>query len=105
MIKSRRSARATATILFVVSLLLSVESVFIDPNFLGAAINISIAFNFYFVIRNPDIVLAENFEDFGKKLDVTVDRKFLYGTTPWFPAILLLAVLYISYARYGLPFG
>lgn len=105
MINTRGSARAAATIFFVASVLLSVEAVFLDPGFLGAALNISIAFVFYFVIRNPDLVIARSFKEFGDRLDQEVDKKFLYGTTPWLPTFLLLAFLYISQARYGWPLG
>lgn len=99
-----RTANICVKVMFAGSIFLAMEGTFVSFDFVRSGVNISAAFCFYFLIRNPELLVAKNFDEFGDLLDDAVDKKFIWGTTPLYPAILLVSIGYIAYMRFGLPF-
>ncbi len=101
---SSRAANVFTKVLFAVSVFMSLEGTFVSLNFIQAAVNIPAAFCFYFLIRNPVLLVAKDFDEFGELFDDAVDKKFIWGTAPICPAMLLISISYIAFMKYGLPF-
>ena len=101
---SYNSANICIRVMFAGAVFMSLESTFFSLNFVRAGVNISAAFCFYFFIRNPKLLVAKDFDEFGDLLDDAVDKKYIWGTTPIYPAILLSSISYIAVMKYGLPF-
>ncbi len=99
-----RTAQNFTRFMFCLAIFMSLEGTFISLDFLRAVINISAAFVLYFLIRNPNLLIAKNFDEFGDLLEDAIDKKFIWGTTPIYPAILLCSISYIALMKYGSPF-
>lgn len=100
---SYNSANICIRVMFIGAVLMAIESTFVSLSFVMASVNISAAFCFYFFIRNPKLLVA-NFDECGDLLDDAVDKKFIWGTAPICPAMLLISISYIAFMKYGLPF-
>jgi len=101
---SERGALIVSGVMFAACVALAMNHTFVEPNFFKSAFCISLAFTFYFVVRNPRFLLSASFEEACDRYDDLRDKKFVFGATPLYPATLLIAIVYISYAKYGLPF-
>lgn len=67
---------------------------FVDQSYVGAMIGISSASVFYFLHRNPEMMMAKNWEEFGEHADNARDQKYVWGF-PALHAVMLAAILYI----------
>ena len=101
---SERGALAVAGVMFVACMALAMNHTFVKPDFIKSVFCISLAFTFYFVVRNPGFLLSTSFQEACERYDDLRDKKFVFGTTPLYPATILVAIIYISYAKYGWPF-
>ncbi|MFP6826332.1 MAG: hypothetical protein VB962_01640 [Pseudohongiellaceae bacterium] len=48
----------------------------------------------YYLLRNPQLLMAKTFDEFGDLYDESRDKKYLWGY-PGYQAVMLAAVLYI----------
>lgn len=72
----------------------AVLSTFFDQDYIGAIIGITATSMFYYVYRNPQLMMAKNWEEFCERYDDSRDKKYLWGF-PAFHAVMLAAILYI----------
>ncbi len=88
----------TATIVIVImggtSVGLAILHTFFDQSYIGAMIGISSASAFYFLYRNPDMMLAKSWDEFGELADKSRDKKYICGF-PAYHLLMLSAILYI----------
>lgn len=81
---------------WLVAITVAIWHTFFDQKVMGALIGISSAFSMYFLLKNPKILMAKNFGEFGELYDASRDKKYLWGT-PLCQLLILLAVLYILF--------
>jgi F0F1-type ATP synthase membrane subunit c/vacuolar-type H+-ATPase subunit K len=67
---------------------------FINQDYIGAMVGISSASVFYFLYRNPEMLMAKNWDEFGELADNSRDQKYVWGF-PAYHAVMLSAILYI----------
>ena len=87
-----RTAKIAISTMIVVSLGMAVLHTFFDQSYLGAMVGISSASAFYY--RNPEMMLAKSWDEFGELCDSSRDKKFIWGF-PAYHAVMLSAILYI----------
>ncbi|MBL4582722.1 MAG: hypothetical protein JKY29_12990 [Gammaproteobacteria bacterium] len=87
-------ARRAILVMCSVSVGLAILHTFIDQDYLGAMVGISSASVFYFFYRNPEILMAKTWEEFGELADNSRDQKYVWGF-PAYHAVMLAAILYI----------
>lgn len=92
--RTLRQAKAFALVLLLLAIILGVGRTFFDPDLTGAVIGISVTPMFYWLYRNPEVLLATNYREFCKRYDKARDMKYLKGF-PLYYVILALAVTYI----------
>lgn len=93
LIKPKAAVRIT-TVLGLISVSLAILYTFFDQNYLGALVGISSASAFYYLYRNPKMMMAKSWDEFGKLYDSSRDKKYLWGF-PAYHAVMLLVILYI----------
>ena len=91
---TRKIAVRAIKIMILLAIGLAVLNTFIDQSYVGALIGISSASTFYFAYRNPDMLMAKSFDEFGDLFDIARDKKYLWGF-PAYHAVMLAAILYI----------
>ena len=77
-----------------ISVGLTIFHLFIDQDYIGAMIGISSASVFYFLHRNPEMMMAKTWEEFGEQADNSRDQKYVWGF-PAYHVAMLAAILYI----------
>ncbi|MBL4582720.1 MAG: hypothetical protein JKY29_12980 [Gammaproteobacteria bacterium] len=87
-------AKRVILVMITISLGLSILNIFIDQDYVGAMIGLSSASVFYFLHRNPRMMMAKNWEEFGEHADNSRDQKYVWGF-PAYHAVMLAAILYI----------
>jgi len=87
---------AKRAILVMISLAVGITILhtFIDQDYVGAMIGISSTSVFYFLHRNPEMLMAKSWEEFGEHADNARDQKYVWGF-PALNAVMLAAILYI----------
>lgn len=78
----------------VISVAIALLHTFIDQSYVGAMIGISSASVFYYLHRNPKMLMAKSWAEFGELADNSRDQKFVWGF-PAYHAIMLASILYI----------
>jgi len=73
---------------------LAVLHVFIDPDYIAALIAMSSTSVFYFLYRNPEMMMSKNWAEFGEHVDNARDQKYVWGF-PAYHVVMLAAILYI----------
>ena len=89
---------------FALSILFAIEATFVSLEIWESAFFISAAFCFYFFLKNPKLLVAQDIQTFDELLESAKGKKFLHGSTPLYPAILLFSIVYIVFMKYGWPF-
>ena len=87
---------------FGISIIGALHYTFQKLNLFMSALFISNCFIFFYFARNPEILVAKNWDDFDYHMDHARNKNFLSGGTPIYPAVLLAAILYIAAMKYGL---
>ena len=87
-------AKRAILVMISVSISIAVLHTFIDQDYVGAMIGISSASIFYFYHRNPELLMAKSWEEFGELSDNSRDQKYVWGF-PAYHAVMLAAILYI----------
>jgi len=87
-------AKRVILFMIILSLSLAILHIFFDPDIMSAVVAISSASAFYFLHRNPNLMLAKNWDEFCELYDESRDRKYIHGF-PAFHVVLLLVILYI----------
>lgn len=67
---------------------------FVDQSYIGALVGLSSASVFYYAHRNPDILMAKSWDEFGEIYDNSRDKKYIWGF-PAYHAVMLMIILYI----------
>jgi len=99
-----RGAKVAGSLFLLVSIALAINYTFIDPRWFKSLFCISLCFTFYFVHRNPNFLMVRNWNEAMDQYDSLRDKEFINGTTPLYPATILLALLYIAWAKQAWPF-
>ncbi len=73
---------------------LTVLNTFFDQSYIGALIGLASASAFYFAYRNPEIMMARSWAEFGRLYDSSRDKKYIWGF-PAYHALMLFIILYI----------
>ena len=73
---------------------IAVLNTFFEQDYIGAIIGITAASTFYYVYRNPDLMMVRNWQEFCRQYDISRDKKYIWGF-PAYHAVILLAILYI----------
>ncbi len=76
------------------SVCLAILNIFFDQNYLGAMVGISSASAFYYLYRNPKMMMAKSWDEFGELYDNSRDKKYLWGF-PAYHLLMLAAIFYI----------
>ncbi|PCI74455.1 MAG: hypothetical protein COB20_15210 [SAR86 cluster bacterium] len=87
-------AKRAILVMISLSVGIAILSIFIDRDYVGAMVGISSASIFYFVHRNPKLMMAKNWDEFGEHADNARDQKYVWGF-PAYQAVMLAAILYI----------
>ncbi len=80
----------------LVAITIAIWHTFFEQQVLGALIGISSAFTMYYLLRNPRLLLAKTYDEFGDLYDESRDKKYLWGY-PGYQAVMIAAVLYIFF--------
>tara|TARA_B110000858_G_scaffold89711_2_gene103743 strand:- start:7951 stop:8238 length:288 start_codon:yes stop_codon:yes gene_type:complete len=91
---SLKTAKRIILVMCSISFGLIVLHTFFDQNYIGAMIGIASASAFYYLHRNPELMMARNWDEFGELYDNSRDKKYLWGF-PAYHAVMLAAILYI----------
>lgn len=89
-----KAARIAIAVMGLLAVGIAVLHTFFDQDYIGAIIGITAASTFYYVHRNPDLMMARNWEEFCEQYDKSRDKHFMWGF-PAYHAVLLAAILYI----------
>ncbi|PCJ25203.1 MAG: hypothetical protein COA96_07835 [SAR86 cluster bacterium] len=76
------------------ALLIAIHHTFFDQDLVASMVGISSAFTMYFLYRNPEILMAKSWDEFGELYDNSRDKKYLWGF-PLYQLLMLSAALYI----------
>lgn len=87
-------AKLTTLGMCIVSLCVAVLNTFFEQDYIGAIIGITATSMFYYVHRNPELMMAKSWEEFCEQYDNSRDKKYMWGF-PAFHAVMLAAILYI----------
>ncbi|MEX0964635.1 MAG: hypothetical protein WDZ52_11415 [Pseudohongiellaceae bacterium] len=87
-------AKRAILVMCSLSVGIAILHTFIDQDYIGAIIGISSASAFYFLHRNPEMMLAKNWDEFCEHVDNSRDQKYVWGF-PAYHAVMLAAILYI----------
>ena len=90
---SQKTAQKIVLGMAIASVCLAIGRIFIHPDLVGALIGVSSAPIFYWVYKNPEILMSKDSEEFGAVFDNSTDRKYLLG----FPLLHALVVSVILY--------
>ncbi len=89
-----KNAKIAIAVLGSISIALAFLHIFIDQSYVRALVSISSASAFYYLYRNPEMMLAKSWDEFGEFVDNSRDKKFIWGF-PAYHAVMLAAILYI----------
>jgi hypothetical protein len=78
----------------LVSFAMLIHSTFFDKDLVDALFGISATSIFYYLYRNPKMMMAKSWDEFGELVDNSRDKKFLWGF-PAYHVVVLLIILYI----------
>ena len=87
-------AKRAIIVMCSVSVGIAILHTFIDQDYIGAMVGISSASAFFFLHRNPEMMMAKNWREFCEFADQSRDQKYIWGF-PAFHAVMLSASLYI----------
>ena len=87
-------AKRAIIVMCSISVGIAVLNTFFDQDYVGAVIGISATSTFYYVHRNPDLMMASSWDEFGELYDNSRDKKYIWGF-PAYHAVMLAAILYI----------
>ena len=87
-------AKRAITVMCPISIGIAVLNTFFDKDYVGAVIGISAASAFYYLYRNPELMMAKNWDEFGELYDNSRDKKYIWGF-PAYHGVVLAAILYI----------
>ena len=93
---SAKKAAYCTWFFFLFSVLAAFSNTFINPSPWKSAFYIYNSFIFSFLARNPQLLVASSWDDFDEMLEKTDHARYVYGTIPLYPALVLIATLYIS---------
>ena len=82
------------TVMGFTSVGLAILNIFFDQSYLGAMVGISSASAFYYLYRNPKMMMAKSWDEFGELFDSSRDKKYIWGF-PAYHLLMLTAILYI----------
>ena len=91
---SLKNAKRAIPVMGAISVFIALLHTFIDQSYVGAMVGISSASVFYYLHRNPKMLLAKSWGEFGELADNSRDQKFVWGF-PAYHAVMLAAILYI----------
>jgi hypothetical protein len=83
-----------AGLMGLIGIALGIRHTFFEQSIVPAIAGISSASAMYYLVRNPKILMARTFDEFGALYDASRDKKYLWGT-PLCQSLIFLAVLYI----------
>ena len=89
-----KNAKRAILVMGVISVAIALLHTLIDQSYVGAMIGISSASVFYYLHRNPKMLMAKSWAEFGELADNSRDQKFVWGFLAYH-AIMLAAILYI----------
>ena len=87
-------AKRVIIVMCLISIGIALLSTFFDKDYIGAMIGISATSAFYYLHRNPGLMMAKNWDEFGELYDNSRDKKYIWGF-PAYHAVMLAAILYI----------
>lgn len=102
---SAKTAACCVWVLFLVSVLAALSNTFIEMSLWKSAFYIYNSFIFYFVARNPELLVAKSWDEFDELLEKTDHHRYVLGTIPLYPALVLVATLYISIRQHDFVGG
>lgn len=80
----------------IISFVFAIIRTFIDQDFVDSMVGISSGFIMYYLVRNPELLMASSFDEFGERYDNSRDKKYLWGF-PLYQFLMLSAGLYIYF--------
>jgi len=91
---SKKGAKIFSLCAAILALALAIVRTFFDQDLFAALIGVTSASIFYWTYRNPDLLVARNWEEYCKNYDKSRDKKFLQGF-PLYQLLVLSVILYI----------
>ena len=86
------SAKILSMALLLIALLLACKAVLIDKKLVSSFILISASFAFAFAYRNPAMLMAQSWKEFGERYDAAQNKELLWGNPAFYMAILFVGV-------------
>ena len=87
-------AKRAIIVMCAISIWLAILHTFFDQDYIGAMVGISSASVFFYLHRNPEMLMAKSWEEFCEHADESRDQKYVWGF-PALNAVMLAAILYI----------
>jgi len=91
---TEKRAKIIALSAALLSIALAIVRTFLDQDLFAALVGVSAASVFYWPYRNPEILLAKNWDEFCQRYDKSRDMKYLHGF-PLYQLLILSVILYI----------
>lgn len=102
---SEKGAAICTWVFFSFSVVAALFNTIVEPSYWKSAFYIYNSFIFYFFGRNPQLLVADSWNDFDEMLEKTDHARYVFGTIPLFPSLVLVATLYISISEGNLTGG
>lgn len=93
---SEKGAAICTWIFFVFSAIAALYNTVLEPSYWKSAFYIYNSFIFYFLATNARLLVANSWDEFDEMLEETDHAKYVLGTLPLYPALVLTATLYIA---------
>jgi len=74
-----KNAKRAILVMGAISVAIALLHTFIDQSYVGALVGISSASVFYYLHRNPMMLMAKSWAEFGELADNSRDQKFVWG--------------------------
>ena len=87
-------ARRVLIGMMIVSVLLTLSNTFVEQDIFMTLVSISSFFTFRFLLRNPKMMMASSYEEFGKLADTAKGKSSLAGSPLYFLTVFI-CVFYI----------
>ena len=79
---------------WLLSIALAIWYTFVDQDLMFALVIIPSTFTMFFYLKNPRLLMAKSFDEFGELFDESRDKKYLWGCSTYH-LLIVAAVMYI----------
>lgn len=93
---SEKGAAICTWVFFLFSAVAALYNTVVEPSYWKSAFYIYNSFIFYFLATNAQLLIADSWDEFDDRLEKTDHARYVLGALPLYPALVLIATLYIA---------